>query len=215
MPFALGDSLSIDGIPVTFPTTANGTFTFDSPTPTTLTFASGSLTGFPDYEDVTIVHADGTKQVVPGASPASSVSYKDGDTISFGGVSFTVSGTPVDGDQFTISPNTGGVGDNRNAVLLGGLQTKNTLANGTMTYSSAYTFMVSQVGNKTRELEVTSKAQDKILEQAVAAQQSESGVNLDEEAANLLRYQQAYQAAAKIMQTASELFNLLLNLGSA
>ncbi len=212
IPFAAGDSLSIDGVPVTFPTAANGTFTFNSPTPTTLTFASGSFTGFPAYEDVTIVHADGTKQVIAGASPAASVPYKDGDTISFGGVSFTISGAPANGDQFTISPNTGGVGDNRNALQLAALQTSNTLAGGN-TYQTAYSSMVAQVGNKAKELEVTSASADKLVEQSVEAQQSESGVNLDEEAANMMRYQQAYQAAAKVMQTAGQLFDLLLTLG--
>jgi len=198
---------------VTFPTGANATYTLSSPTASTLTYSGGSLTGFPAYQDITVTHADGSKQTIAGASPAASVPYASGDTISFGGVSVTVSGAPVNGDKFTIGPNTGGVGDNRNALLLGGLQTANTLEGGTQTYQNAYTHMVSQVGNKTRELEVNSKAEEKMLEAATAAQQAESGVNLDEEAANLMRYQQAYQAAAKVMQTAGQLFELLLTLG--
>jgi flagellar hook-associated protein 1 FlgK len=60
---------------------------------------------------------------------------------------------------------------------------------------------------------VTTKAETNLLAQALKAQQSESGVNLDEEAANLLRYQQAYQAAGKLMQIASQLFDALLALG--
>ena len=71
---------------------------------------------------------------------------------------------------------------------------------------------MSQVGNKTRELEVTSKAQANLVAQTEQTQQSMSGVNLDEEAANLLRYQQAYQAAGKVMQIAGTLFDTLLNL---
>jgi len=71
---------------------------------------------------------------------------------------------------------------------------------------------VSQVGNQTRELEVTSKAQANLVAQTEQAQQSLSGVNLDEEAANLLRYQQAYQASGKVMQIASTLFDTLLRL---
>lgn len=140
--------------------------------------------------------------------------YNEGDDISFNGWTVQITGSPSSGDAFTVGPNTGGVGDNRNALLLGGLQTANTLGNGTMTYQNAYTYMVSQVGNKTRELEVSSKAEEKMLEAAVTAQQAESGVNLDEEAANLMRYQQAYQAAAKVMQTAGQLFDLLLTLGN-
>jgi flagellar hook-associated protein 1 FlgK len=73
--------------------------------------------------------------------------------------------------------------------------------------------LVSQIGNKTRELEATSKAQASMVTQIQQAQQSLSGVNLDEEAANLLRYQQAYQASGKVLQLASTLFDTLLNLG--
>jgi len=70
------------------------------------------------------------------------------------------------------------------------------------------------VGNKTNELNVSSTATGNLLTGLVQAQQSESGVNLDEEATNLLRYQQAYQAAGKVMQIASQLFNTLLTLGN-
>jgi flagellar hook-associated protein 1 FlgK len=72
---------------------------------------------------------------------------------------------------------------------------------------------VNTVGNKARELKVIGVAEEKVLEQATTAVQEESGVNLDEEAANLLRYQQAYQAAGKMMQIASQLFDVLLQLG--
>jgi flagellar hook-associated protein 1 FlgK len=68
------------------------------------------------------------------------------------------------------------------------------------------------VGNKTRELEVTSKAQSSMVDQSVQAQQSFSGVNLDEEAANLLRYQRAYQAAGQALKIANTLFDTLLNI---
>ncbi len=108
---------------------------------------------------------------------------------------------------------TGAVGDNRNALLLGGLQTSKTLGNGTATYQNAFSQVVSQVGNKTRELELTSSASANLLSELTANMQSESGVNLDEEATNLLRYQQAYQAAAKSMQIAGELFDMLLSIG--
>ena len=73
--------------------------------------------------------------------------------------------------------------------------------------------MVNTVGNKARELNVTGAAEAKVLDLATTAVQSESGVNLDEEATNLMRYQQAYQAAGKMMQIASQLFSVLLTLG--
>lgn len=105
------------------------------------------------------------------------------------------------------------VGDNRNALALGALQTAKTLGNGTATYQGAFSQLVSQVGNKTRELELTSSASGNLLSELTASMQAESGVNLDEEATNLLRYQQAYQAAAKSMQIAGELFDMLLSIG--
>lgn len=144
--------------------------------------------------------------------PANNQPYTADADISFHGWTVQISGSPAAGDTFTIGPNSNGASDNRNAVLLGGLQARNTLAGGTASYQSAYGQLVSQVGNKTRELEVTSKAQVNLVAQNEQAQQSLSGVNLDEEAANLLRYQQGYQAAGKVMQIAKTLFDTLLNL---
>lgn len=146
-------------------------------------------------------------------APGAPVTFVEGATISFGGVSFTMSGNPANGDRFTVGPNTNGVGDNRNALLMGALQSAKTLVNGTATLQGAFGQMVNMVGNKTHELDVNMTAENTMLAQVVAAQQSVSGVNLDEEAANLLRYQQAYQAAGKVMQTASKMFDVLLSLG--
>jgi flagellar hook-associated protein 1 FlgK len=136
-----------------------------------------------------------------------------GATLSFNGWTAQLSATPDPGDTFTVGPNTGASTDNRNALLLAGLQTRTLLTGGTSSYQGLYGQLVSQIGNKTRELNVTSMAQNAIVQQATQAQQSVSGVNLDEEAANLLRYQQAYQAAGKAMQIASTLFDTLLSIG--
>lgn len=150
------------------------------------------------------------------STPATGLAFTANATnnLSVNGWTVQMTGTPNSGDTFTIGANNNGVGDTRNAVLLGALQSANTLANSSTTYQGAYAQLVSQIGNKTRELEVTSRAETSYLEQAVAAHESESGVNLDEEATNLLRYQQAYQAAAKMMQTASTLFDTLLAIGN-
>lgn len=151
------------------------------------------------------------------------------------GVELTLAGTPDPGDSFLIRPTaagasgfnvaitdpeqiaaaatTGALGDNGNALKLGELQTARLMNGGTATYQGAYSQIVSQIGNKTRELDVTSSAAGKLLTEATMTLQNESGVNLDEEATNLLRYQQAYQAAGKVMQIASEMFDMLLSLG--
>lgn len=170
---------------------------------------TGMLTGFPATSAVT-VEAGGT---VTTYAPGAPIPYAAGAKISFDGIEISLTGTPADGDEFTIQPNTGGIGDNRNALLLAGLQTAKVLGGGTMSYGDAYSQMVSEIGVKTGELEITRTVQGKLLDEASNSQQSLSGVNLDEEAARLMQYQQAYQAAAKVMQMAGELFETLLTIG--
>jgi flagellar hook-associated protein 1 FlgK len=145
---------------------------------------------------------------------ASGVSFTAGGSISYNGWTVSITGTPSSGDSFTIGANVNGVSDNRNMLALAQLQTKNTLIGGTASYQGAYSQLVSQVGNKSAELQVTSKAQSSLLDQTKNAQQGLSGVNLDEEAANLMRYQQAYQASGKMLQIASTLFDSILAIKS-
>ena len=114
----------------------------------------------------------------------------------------------------SVAANSGGVADGRNAQLLADLQTRATLAGGTANYQGAYSQLVSAVGNQTRESEVSAKAQESLVSEARQSQQALSGVNLDEEAANLLRYQQAYQASGKMLQIATSLFQEILDLTS-
>lgn len=149
-----------------------------------------------------------------GTIPAGSVSYTSGATITIAGISFSISGTPAVGDTFTIAKNTSGVSDGRNALLLAKLQTQNTMSGQTATLQSAYAQLVSDVGNKTREVEVKSTAQSALLKQSQDARDALSGVNLDEEAANLMRFQQAYQASAKMLDIGSKLFDVLLAIRS-
>lgn len=171
--------------------------------------SDGNMSFSPATLPVTVTTDAGSTVYAAGAP----VPYTKGATISFGGLSFAITGSPANGDSFNVGDNTSGIGDNRNALLLGALQTSKILDKGRVTFQGAFGEMVNRVGNKTHELDVNMSAENTLLAQAVAAQQSESGVNLDEEAANLLRYQQAYQAAGKVMQTASKLFDVLLSLG--
>ena len=102
---------------------------------------------------------------------------------------------------------TGASADTRNMHALASLQTTNIFDGGKATYQSAFAQTVSTVGNKTREVQVNASANEALLKQVQGAALDVSGVNLDEEATNLLKYQQAYQAAAKTMQIASQLFD--------
>ena len=155
-----------------------------------------------------------------GAVVAGSVLYTSGSTITIPGsvpgtgITFEISGTPNSGDIFTISRNSGAVSDGRNALALGQLQTQNTMSGKTASYQSAYAQLVSDNGNKTREIEVKGAAQSALLKQSKDARDALSGVNLDEEAANLMRYQQAYQASAKMLDIGSKLFDVLLAIKS-
>lgn len=143
---------------------------------------------------------------------ASNVAYTAGQNISYNGWTTQLNGTPSANDVFTVSTNTNGSADGNNALALAGLQTKNLLLGGTASYEGAYGQLVSSIGTKTGELKVTSQAQTNMVNQTIQAQQSISGVNLDEEAANLMRYQQAYQAAGKAIQVAGVMFDTVLNL---
>lgn len=135
-----------------------------------------------------------------------------GATLTFNGWTTQISGTPSAGDTFTVRQNTNATTDGTNILLMAALQTANTLVSGTTSYQGAYGQLIGQVGSQTRELTVTSQAQTNLLDQVTKSQQAVSGVNLDEEAANLLRYQQAYQAAGKAIQIANSMFETILNL---
>jgi flagellar hook-associated protein 1 FlgK len=145
--------------------------------------------------------------------PGAPVPYTAGATISFGGISFVVSGAPSTTDTFTIAPNANATGDNRNAQLLAKLATQGFVGNGSATFSAAYGQLVADVGNRTSEAQIEQTAQSALLTQSQEAQQSVSGVNLDEEAANLQKYQQAYQAASKVLAIAGTLFDAILEIG--
>jgi flagellar hook-associated protein 1 FlgK len=142
------------------------------------------------------------------------VAYTPGANITYNGWTVQIDGSPQAGDTFSVGPNTGGVADNRNALLLASLQTASIIGNGTATLESAYAAMVGDVGSRTRELEIASTAEGTLLQQHIQARDSYSGVNLDEEAANLVRYQQLYQASGKVIQIASEMFDTILQLGN-
>lgn len=148
-----------------------------------------------------------------GTGNPAGVAYTAGANITYNGWTVQISGSPQANDVFTVSANASGVSDNRNAVLLAGLQTADTMVGGTASYLEAYAQLVSEVGNKTREVKTIGLSQTALAETAVATQQGMSGVNLDEEAANLMRYQQAYQASAKIIEISSKLFDSILALG--
>jgi flagellar hook-associated protein 1 FlgK len=139
--------------------------------------------------------------------------YTAGMTLSVNGWSMKLDGAPATGDVVKVDLNVNGSADNRNALALGKLQTTRLLEGGSATYQESYGRMVSTIGTQTSEANVMGKAQAKLLSSSETSRDSVSAVNLDEEAANLLRYQQAYQASSKVIQIAQQAFDEILNIG--
>lgn len=185
--------------------------TVNAPPPPNANLKNNVTVAFIDATHFTVT--DNTSATVLVAAPGTLYDPNVGATLTFNGWTTQITGTPVAGDVFNIASNTNATGDNRNALLMAGLQTQNLMANGTASLQGIYSQMVGEIGAKTNELAVTSLAQTNMVAQTVAAQQEVSGVNLDEEAANLIRYQKAYQAAAKAMQIAQTMFDAILSIG--
>lgn len=115
-------------------------------------------------------------------------------------------------DDFNTESNPTSVrpGNNENSISLANIQTDKLVDSGTATINDAYNQLISSVGIKTNQAKTSMKAQGIMLEQSKLARDNISGVNLDEEAADLIKYQQAYQAAAKVMQAADQMFKSLM-----
>lgn len=180
---------------------ANKTGSTALATPITLTYDAlnqrfNSTTGGPFAYDPTTDSGNSYTLSIPG----------------LGDVNFDIKDVPSDGDVFTLSSNAGGVGDNRNAVTLLSLSEAKTLDDATATFSEVFNKEVASIGAKTHQAEINKETSDSLVKQAEARRDSISGVNLDEEAANLLKFQQAYQAAAQIISISTNLFSSIIQL---
>ncbi|RBI65479.1 flagellar hook-associated protein FlgK [Vreelandella sulfidaeris] len=187
-----------------------------------LGISSGAFADNRKYEfEVESDGTQGTLTVKPAATitvnsnpfDAASGTLSVGDTVEVDGISFTVDSLPEAGEtsSLTVNQTIFATGDNRNALALQNLQAESKVG-GSATFTGAYASMVSDVGNRTNITQVNLDARQGLTDQLAAVQQSESGVNLDEEAANLIRYQQYYQANARVIDTAGTLMDTILNL---
>ena len=143
--------------------------------------------------------------------PAADFAGKTFQLEGFGDAEIRLSGKPVDGDVVNIERNTEGTGDNQNLHALTELRTKNSLLGKSTSLQDIFALSVSDVGIRTRQSQLSLETQEVLTGQAENAYKAKSAVNLDEEAANLLRYQQAYSAAAKVITVADEMFDILLS----
>jgi len=130
--------------------------------------------------------------------------------LEYQGLSLTFTKAPDSGDEFSMDGNQDGVGNNDNAIALAALENKRLVGNKTV--SAAYIDHVNEMGNIARQATIAQTALTVVHEQAVASRDELSGVSLDAEAADLIRFQQAYQAAAKVIQISGQLFDSVLGI---
>ncbi len=161
---------------------------------------------------VTIAFQSPTAYTINGTAPQppNPATYPAaGATITYNGWTATISGAPAANDRFTIGP--AASGNNANALANAAQQTQGLLQGGTVSLNAAVASLVTGIGSQALQTNTAQTAQAAINTQAQAAQQSVSGVNLDQEAANLLKYQQAYQASAQALAIGNQLFTTLID----
>lgn len=209
---------SVSGNPITASANSANTGTATIAAPTVVNLYNANL-----LNSVSIKFTSDTQYSVfdttTGQTLSSNNTYTSGGNItSTNRWTVQISGVPKSGDTFQIKPdgdsfqvknNVGGIGDNRNALELVKLQTKQQLLGGN-DYRGVYATMISEVGAKGRHIESTLQSQKALFAQSELSRESISGVNLDEEAADLMRFQQAYQAAAQMIQISNSLFDSLM-----
>ena len=182
-----------------------------------------------------LLQFDGAAWALSRVSDGQPVSMTGSGPFFADGLQIDIAGSAAAGDRFLIRPTrTAGAevstlignpreiaaaafapspapGDNSNALLLANLQVAQTMENATTTFQGAYGQLVGELGTQTRSAQINADAQGALLAQAQESRDAVSGVNLDEEAANLLRFQQAYQAIAQVISVADSTFQTLLS----
>jgi flagellar hook-associated protein 1 FlgK len=186
------------------------------------TAAAGANTGAASISSGTVLTSTNALLLTPAtitfANPPSSfsvnggppVAYTSGSNINVNGWQVQISGTPASGDTFTVSSNAGGTGDNRNALAAANQQNVGVLQNGTTSITGGISALITGLGSQAQQINTAQTAQAAVNAQALTSVQSTSGVNLDEEAASLLQWQQAYQAAAQALMIGNSLFTTLI-----
>jgi len=191
---------------------SNGaTLTFTEPDTVTITGGTAQFRSVDDSTTPPTVSYSTTATIQPGQSNSLVVGDANYQ------FEFSLSGTPKDNDRFAMAFNQSGVSDNRNALKLVDLQTKQTVGvdaavNGSgFSFTDGYGELVERVGTLTAQARMDSEATGSILKQATDNRDSLSAVNLDEEAANLIKFEQYYNASAQIIQVARSLFDTLIS----
>lgn len=144
----------------------------------------------------TLISGTNTIPIPPGSSPAYEIE---------------LSGSQQTGDRFSSIYNVNGVGDSRNGLQLSKLQSSRIFSGNSETLFDRHSSLVAMVGGQASQAGINQQASEILLEQSQSQRDSVSAVNLDEEAANLLRFQQAYQAVAKLISVADEIIDIIFS----
>jgi len=156
----------------------------------------------------TITFTGATTYTINGGQPQT---LGAGGIIADNGWQVTITGTPADGDSFTVDKNAGSTGDNTNALALAAGQSTGVLSGGTISVPGAASALITSLGAQAQQINTAQTAQTAINTQASDAVQSVSGVNLDQEAASLLQFQNAYEAAAQALTVGNSLFTTFID----
>lgn len=165
-------------------------------------------------QSLMVTFTSATSYTITDSATGTEVAARDFDPdqldpgLEYQGLSLTFTKAPASGDKFSMDGNQDGVGNNDNAIALAALENKRLVGNKTV--SAAYIDHVNEMGNIARQATIAQTALTVVHEQAVASRDELSGVSLDAEAADLIRFQQAYQAAAKVIQISGQLFDSVL-----
>ncbi|HEX5458634.1 MAG TPA: flagellar hook-associated protein FlgK [Steroidobacteraceae bacterium] len=146
-----------------------------------------------------------------GGTQVASGTYSSGTPISFAGTQLSLSGSPANGDTFTVGPNNpANTGDNGNILAMSDALQASALSGGTASVTGSANSLISQIGVITQQAQSNATAQQTVNQNATTARNNVSGVNLDQEAAKMLQYQQAYQAMAQVIQASNQMFTSLI-----
>ncbi|MCW5588693.1 MAG: flagellar hook-associated protein FlgK [Legionellales bacterium] len=175
---------------------------FDNP-PNTYSVYNNTVPGAPVLLQAGIPFTPGQANAVFPTPAPSNLDY---------GYRVDINGTPVAGDRFTVNYNTNGVGDNRNGLLLDDLKSSKILFNNTSTFANGFVQAIGTVASDGNAAKIQLEASTVLLEASQNKRDSLSGVNEDEEAAKLIRYQRGFEAMAKVFSVSDIMFSTLLGL---
>ena len=136
--------------------------------------------------------------------------YQPGIPVDYLGAQFVIDGNAIIGDRFRITTDPDRTGDNRNALAIIDIGRSDLLGKGSGTFADIYSAAVSKIGSSTQAARTSASSAKTVADNVAAAFDSATGVNLDAEAAELIKLQQAYSACAQIVSTARDMFEMIL-----